>query len=126
MFSEPLEVMNEISVPIEIQADEPIEVQVEIPEVEPESTWCSCVKTARLYVPETPRADAKDIENNSPPTVGGLALLQYGDVAHVAAIVQIMPGGIYVKEGNKVRCQKTERFIPFNSKEIRGFWSAGV
>ena len=86
---------------------------------------CFCVKTARKYSHFVlPRQDAQDFIPNSPPVIGGLVLLRYGDLDHVAVTLYIMPGGVWVREGNYNKCAESERFIAFDDPHLLGFWSA--
>lgn len=59
---------------------------------------------------------------NSFPVVGGVVLLTYGDIEHIAYIQFIMLGGMWIGEGNYKSNQYTERFISFDDKHIRGFY----
>lgn len=86
-----------------------------------EGIYCSCIHSARAFGLNLPRGDAKDLVPNSIPTQGGGILLSYPSAEHVAFISAVLPGGVWVQEGNFRRCQYTERFIPFTDPRIRGF-----
>jgi len=84
--------------------------------------FCSCIQSARSFGADLPKGDAKDLVPNGTPAQGGVVLLTYGSVHHVAYIQALLPKGMWVQEGNKVRCTETERYIPYDDKAIRGFW----
>jgi len=118
-----------------IQYDSPVVINVPLKPVqgpqqevkEEYNVLCECVATARIYSKfELPRQHAYQFKPNSVPTVGGLVLMRYGDLSHVAVIMAIMPGGIYVREGNYKKCEYSERFIQWDDSRIIGFWSSEV
>jgi len=90
-------------------------------------TSCSCIQSARLFgVKIPPKTDADDLKPNIPLTSlkkGDLILLRYGVVSHVAVFQEFTNDGYEVKEGNKEPCKITSRIIPFNDKNIIGFWA---
>jgi len=105
---------------VEESIQEPIESIQELPV----SIYCSCVQTARsLTHMAVPHLNADAIKPNSTPVIGGLVLLKYGEVSHVAVIKYFIGTGIYVYEGNKDKCQYSERFINLNDENIIGFWA---
>lgn len=82
---------------------------------------CSCVKTARsLGVPIPYNTDAKDIVPDGTPEIGGLIVLKYGDIYHIA-VIQGFESGFNVSEGNFKECEMSERTIDFNDPHIVGF-----
>lgn len=89
-----------------------------------DNIYCSCVKTARSEGLKLPPGDADNLKPNSMPVEGGGILLKYGNVYHVAKILNFTPSGFFIVEGNKVKCKKTYRVVLYNDKAIRGFWSA--
>jgi len=99
------------------------------PEKEPEikvgnKIYCSCIKTARAEGVDIPyNTNAEDFIANSVPQVGGLVLMEYGLISHVAVIVKFINEGIIIREGNKIHCEKTERLIPYSYYAIKGFWN---
>ena len=95
-----------------------------VEEVVAESDLCSCVRTARKYSPfNIPYKDAVDIQPQGTPVIGGLILLEYTNVSHVAVIMSFEEDGFKIYEGNYIPCQFSERIIKYNSSFIRGFWS---
>lgn len=93
-------------------------------EVVAESYLCFCVRTARKYSPfNVPYLDAKDIQPQGTPVIGGLILLEYTNVSHVAVIMSFEADGFRIYEGNYIPCKFSERIIKYNSSSIRGFWS---
>jgi hypothetical protein len=59
---------------------------------------------------------------NSEPLVGGVAIEYFGNLKHVSYIIEVTELGVTVQETNHTHCQYGERFIPFNSPRLRGFW----
>jgi len=85
---------------------------------------CSCIKTARAEGVDIPyNTNAEDFIANSVPQIGGLVLMEYGLISHVAVIVRFINEGIIIREGNKEYCKKTERLIPYSYHAIKGFWN---
>jgi hypothetical protein len=86
------------------------------------SIYCSCIKTARsLCANIPPGTNAWDIEPNTTPAVGVLALFSYPKADHVACVVYIGQHGFSVVEGNYERCEITRRFIEWDDPSLRGF-----
>lgn len=82
----------------------------------------SCILTARMYSSFTvPRSNAEDIKGNGPPVIGGLILLEYGNISHVA-VIEGFEGGLNIVEGNYMVNQMTRRTIDFNDENIAGFY----
>ena len=66
-------------------------------------TSCSCVKTAKLLVPEL-KGDAKDLEINATMQTGKVAILRYDDVYH-AIPYKVTPEGLVAPlNGNSKPC----------------------
>lgn len=63
-----------------------------------------------------------EILPNAGATPGAVAIEWFGTVKHVSYIREVTPEGISVIESNYRHCQLTERFIPFNSPRLVGFW----
>lgn len=86
---------------------------------------CSCIRTARAEGVDIPYlTNAEDLNPNSPPVIGGLILLKYGDVYHVAKILEFTDVGFRVVEGNMTPCVKEKRIIYYIDPFIRGFWNS--
>lgn len=89
---------------------------------------CSCVRFVHDLIPAVPLVDAvwfQTFGTRTTPAVGRVALLQYGEVSHVAYIAAIDAIGFTVKEANFHKCQKGTRFIAWDSPEIVGFLDFG-
>ena len=60
------------------------------------------------------------LSNNAPPARGCAVLFTYN---HSAFIEGVFPGGMWISESNlDGKCSVTERFVPWNSEFIKGFW----
>lgn len=99
-------------------------------ELEEESIYCSCIKTARAEGTDIPyNTNAEDLQPNSVPVVGGLVLIKYPNIEHVARIIAFLENGLQVVEGLELptgECVRRIRTIPFDYPFIRGFWSATI
>lgn len=88
-------------------------------------TPCSCVQFAKARGVKI-KGNANDIFPTSTaiPTVGGVVILKYWnpDRHHVAVIEEVTETGLNIIEGNFERCKITRRFIPFESKNIMGYY----
>lgn len=85
-------------------------------------TVCSCVRYARVLGVQIPiGTSAWDLLPNTSPAVGKLVLINGN---HVAVISKITEAGFWIKEANYTACKTGTRFIKWNDKSIRGFWSA--
>lgn len=89
-----------------------------------EQDLCFCMRTARNLGAKLPYVDAKDLTRNGIPSQGGVVILKYGEVYHVAYIKYLFPGGMWVGEGNFSRCAYTERFIYFTDSNLIGFYTS--
>lgn len=88
---------------------------------------CFCVTYARELVPSVPQLNADEWillpqSTHATPQIGGIILLQYSDVWHVAVITEFTESGFQVSESNYVPCTVTERIIPYNDSRIRAFF----
>lgn len=102
------------------------------PEVPPEkkkklvenSIYCSCIKTARAAGIAIPMGtDAKDLQPNTTPEEGVLALFSYTKDDHAAYVTKIREHGFWVLEGNYEKCRRTIRFVDWDDPHIRGFYT---
>ena len=96
-------------------------------EIEKNSIYCSCVKTVREEGIDIPYGtDAKDLQPNTTPVVGGLVLISYPNIEHVAKILSFNSTDFEIVEGLELsdtgECVKRTRCIPFDYPFIRGFW----
>ena len=81
---------------------------------------CSCVQYVRIFT-KLPRGNASDLQPNSPPRVGAVAIYKYGDVSHVGYIQEIKDGGWIERGSNITPCQSYTRFVKADPNLI-GFW----
>lgn len=90
---------------------------------------CSCIKTARHRGFDLPLGtNAEDLEGNTTPRMGVLALFTYVDddgntIDHAGEVIRIELGepGFWVSDGNFRRCRLMERFIYWIDPSLRGF-----
>lgn len=59
---------------------------------------------------------------NSDAVVGGVAIEWFGNLKHVSYVTEVTEDGVWVSETNYVHCEYGERFIPFTSPRLSGFW----
>ena len=84
-------------------------------------TPCSCIQYAKALGVKIPKGNsAWDLMPNSKPAVGRLVLINGN---HVAVITSMTEKGFFIREANWQPCKTGSRFIPWNSKSIRGFYS---
>lgn len=92
----------------------------------PESIYCECVKTARLFNENIPFLNAKDFQPNitrREVRVGDFILENFNGVAHIAYIGDLQIQGYILKEGNYKKCKYTEgRIVPYDSENVKGFY----
>jgi len=96
-----------------------------LPQLTLAQDWqCSCVQGARRLGADIPLIDAKwfQLFPSQMPVVGGIVLLQYGDVWHVARISELLEEGVRIEEYNYRKCQYTTRIIKWDDEHLRGFW----
>lgn len=89
---------------------------------------CFCVTYARELVPSVPQLDANEwyllpLSTRSVPEIGGIILLQYESVWHVAVITDFTESGFQVSESNYIPCTVDDRIIPYNDSRIRAFFN---
>ena len=63
-----------------------------------------------------------DFVPNSEPVVNAVAIEWFGSVKHVSVVKEVREYGVKVAETNYRSCQFTERFIPFDSPRLTGFY----
>jgi len=85
-----------------------------------DSILCNCYKFVTNKIGVTIPM-AKFIPN-SEPLEGGVVIEYFGDLKHVSYIKQVEEDGVLVEETNYHHCQYGERFIPFTSSRLVGFW----
>ena len=86
---------------------------------------CSCIRTAIAEGLKIPLKDAKDLEPNGEPVVGGGVIFYYPktDTSHVAVIKEFTENGFVIKEGNFKKCVISQRLVLWNDPFIYGFIS---
>lgn len=98
---------------------------VQLPEKAPKRVLCSCVLYAKWLAGREDEfwGTAKYIKANIPePEVGDFILTRESAAGHVAYIWLITDDGYFVREANYIPCREGERFIPKESRLIRGFY----
>lgn len=86
---------------------------------------CSCIRSARSFGADIPsETDAINLEPNTGISLGVVVIFLTDDkeVRHVAVVTNIEEEGFWVKEGNYVKCEITERYISFDDHRIIGFY----
>lgn len=87
-------------------------------------TPCSCWGLVSTKIKGLPRM--ADIQPNSEPTVGGVAIFEYSNnVKHVAYITKIEDSGMWVFESNYRPCAIGSRFISYTDPHLVGFFFPG-
>lgn len=93
-------------------------------------TVCNCVSLVRSKL-GTALPKMADIQPNSEPTVGGVAIFYYkhketGDITkHVAYITDVFPDYIYIFEANFEPCKISTRKVMLDDPHIAGFFFPG-
>lgn len=87
--------------------------------------FCSCVLYARALTGFNQTVGAaKNWPVNSPaPLAGGVVVMRWANVGHVAVITDVTNADFGIKEANYARCQLTARRITLNDPDIIGFWA---
>jgi hypothetical protein len=66
------------------------------------------------------------IPNNLYPKVGGVIILQYGNLKHYAYVEKVGADGIHIAEANFIKCARSKRIIDFNDPHILGYWDDAI
>lgn len=85
---------------------------------------CSCVTYMRELGHDFPRIpNPSFLQANSPPFVGGLILIQYGNLSHIGEIADLRPGGVIYRDRRLIngKCITSMRWIAFDNPGLRGF-----
>lgn len=95
-------------------------MQEPVPVIDPDTT---IEGNCYLYVSQFVKLPlTRDIKPNASPYVGVVVILQY-KVPHYAIVEKLTEDGFWVKESNYIPNKIGTRFIPWNDKAIRGFYS---
>lgn len=81
----------------------------------------NCVSYIKSLGINVPLGDAKDQIPNSLPRVGGVVIMMYGDIGHLAYIKKIDKDGLHISESNFHRGLITERVISVLDPHIVGY-----
>jgi len=84
---------------------------------------CNCYSYAKILIDKLPPMK-EIIENTKYPNVGGLIIIWYGNIKHIAVIEKVVKNGIYVKEANYKKCYIGKRFLTWDylkNKEAK-YW----
>lgn len=88
-----------------------------------ESAWtvCNCYSYIKAnFIKGLPKM--ADIVPNAAPKVGGVIILQYASVKHIAYITNVGDGFVNVREANYSKCATGTRQIFFVDPHLIGFW----
>ena len=92
------------------------------------SVFCSCVKAVRYFGIDVPKQDAKYFKPNATMLTGEIVLQRFWDRYegkwnyHLAKYWILPSGNLYLDQGNKIKCQRTQETIPPDHPSIVGFW----
>lgn len=92
-----------------------------------EDAWsvCNCYSYVKgNYISNLPKM--ADIVPNDAPRVGGLIILNYHGVKHIAYITKVDEDGVNVREANYTKCLTGSRKILFTDVHLQGFWSQAM
>jgi len=99
--------------------------RVELVEVEGEnSVYCYCGRYIKYKYGVPINKDASEYEPNIQfinVKRGDLVLLKYGEVAHLAYLLEITNSGLFVDESNYEPCKSGTRLIEWNDEALIGF-----
>lgn len=86
---------------------------------------CSCVSFAKWATGVNPGSFglAKNYPVNSVyPVVGGLAVFDSGGTGHIGVVIVVGPQIFRIKEYNWKPCSYSERDIPYDQTNLKGFY----
>ena len=89
-----------------------------------QSAWvvCNCFSFVKTKIRNIPQMD--DIKPNSVPTVGGIVIMNYRGVKHIAYIEKILENGVLVFESNYRPCSLGKRVIEWTDPSLIGYWTS--
>lgn len=83
-------------------------------------TSCNCYQYVKAVLEQKiPRME--DIEPNSSPFVGAIAIFMYGNTKHLGVVTSMSEKGFTVREANKEACKTGEAFYAWDDKNLKGF-----
>lgn len=90
--------------------------------------FCSCVIfVKRLTGYDKVVGEAKNWPTNSEiPSIGGVVVLDEGNVGHVAYITSVNGDSFTISEANYIICQRSSRTLNISDKSIMGFWNPNL
>lgn len=91
----------------------------------PTDVLCNCYLAAETIsgIDLPPMLSLKP--NITEPLIGDIAIMQYGDIKHVAVITEVTNTNISIIESNYKHCQKTNRTIEYTYNRLVGFYRPG-
>ena len=91
------------------------------PEITFPGILCNCFAYVESKIGDLP--PMATIAPGAEAVPGGVAIEWFDNIKHVSFITQVLPDGVKVIESNYSHCKITERFIPYDSHRLTGFWS---
>jgi hypothetical protein len=88
-------------------------------------TICNCIAEVKNLGAKVPFKDKLE-PNSIVPRVGGVVIMQYGELKHLAYVTSVEEDGIHIKEANYKRCERGTRVLEFLDKHILGFWKQEI
>lgn len=88
---------------------------------EPDPTSCNCWSYLQTRIKDLPLMN--QVKPNSTPVVGGVVILDYHGVPHVAYIEALEDDGVLVSESNYKHCTYDKRVISWTDKALVGYYT---
>lgn len=111
-------------IPPKVYAEElpvaPVVVEPPPPVVKKDAVACNCYLYVKGKYPTFP--NTKDLKPNTTPSVGVVALFDYGNLNHYAIVTKLEAEGFWVKDSNFGGCGYRTHFIRWNDPNLVGFW----
>lgn len=82
---------------------------------------CNCYAYVRSQYPDFPTT--WELENNTSPHVGAVAIFDYDGTPHYGIITSFDTKGFWLTDSNYGGCGIRTHYIGWNDKHIRGFWA---
>lgn len=83
---------------------------------------CNCYAFAKVLVDYKLPPMREIVPNSIVPRVGGLVILYYGKVKHIAVIQEVSEIGIRIREANYEPCALGERTLTWSQLVKAGYW----